>query len=232
MSQPTVEHDPLNSPHPIPWRWFLSLQAQASAARTPKSAAYRTHALISPDSHYAAYSRIQAQAHPEFALSHVKSVLLIEELKTRDLQTVVPQSPLAENPLADLDAPEEHSGAAAMLIPVSWSQHSDRLLSREFEAILGSDFASDYAVVWERDRHQTYTLAPGTILYTHAILLGWSQRYPEQVLFRAGNLGEPEWPQWRVDLSGRTQSATNEQAQIFGQVSHYLWSGLQPERFS
>jgi hypothetical protein len=227
MPEPTVQHDPLGSPHPIPWRWVLALQAEAHAAGTRKAAAYRSPALISPDQSYAAYSRIQVQAAPEFTQCRISSTLFVENLKTRDLQTIVPQSPLAEHPLANPEAPTSYSGTAAMLIPISWTQDSDRLLTRDFEALLGSDFASDYAVIWERSGNQTFTLAPGTILYSHAILLGWSKIHPGQVLFRAGSIGEIEWPQWRVDFSGRTQAAVGDHPQTFGQVTRYLWSGTQ-----
>jgi hypothetical protein len=113
------------------------------------------------------------------------------------------------------------------MMPISWSENSDRLLTRDFEASLGSDFASDYAVVWDSTSNCTRTLAPSEIYYTHAILLGWSRHHPDRVLFRAGIMGQADWQQWTVDLRGRTLLAPDDQPVLFGSVSHSFWLGLQ-----
>ncbi len=114
-----------------------------------------------------------------------------------------------------------------MVIPVAWSETGDRLLAREFESLFGSDIASDYAVLMDCSRNRVKTLSPSHIQYTNAILLGWSKRDPEQVLFRAGILGEEQWQQWTVDAAGQTTLAKGDQPLIFGQVLSSVWTGPQ-----
>lgn len=117
-----------------------------------------------------------------------------------------------------------------MVIPVSWSAAGDRLLAREFESLFGSDLASDYAVVVDRNLNQVYTVAPTTIQYTNAVLLGWSQFYPERVLFRAGMLGEDYWPEWTVSVHGQTTQAMDDRPLIYGQVLNSVWTGPQMQK--
>jgi hypothetical protein len=187
---------------------------------------YRSQSLISPDQQYAAYSRIQLQVETEFYQSQVNSVLFIENLRTGDLQTIIPTSPLANNPFANPMA--ERSGIISIAIPVSWSNSGDRLLAREFESIFGSDIASDYAVLVNRSLNRVSTIAPTQIHYTNAVLLGWSQAHPDRVMFEAGIIGESEWQRWTVDVSGQTQRAERDDHPIvYGQVSTSIWTGPQ-----
>jgi hypothetical protein len=220
--------DPLDSPHPIPWAWILSIQNQATDTGQFLERSFRSDALIAPDGRYAAYSRIQISAEPEMHKTQITSVLFVEYLPDRDLATVTATSPIASlirHPEANQ---EELKGMAAVIVPISWSQTGDRLLSREFETALCSDYASDYAVVWDQANSVTYTLSPGEISYSQAVLLGWSHLHPNCVLFKAGMVGDVEWPQWTVDLHGRTQPAIHDQPQVFGKRSQFLWSGAQP----
>lgn len=223
----STQIDPLDSPHPVPWNWVLANQSSPSPA--PRLRYYRTQALISPDGVYAAYSRIQMRVEREFTQSQVSSVLFIENLRTGDLQTIPVDAPLAENPFGSYaEAPP--TGGIAIAIPVAWSANSDRLLAREFESLFGSGMGSDYAVIWDRTSGRVSTVAPGGIAYTNAILLGWSRTHPNSVLFRAGELGDPEWRIWAVEANGRTQPAFEDQPIGFGQTMTHIWAGPQATR--
>jgi hypothetical protein len=114
-----------------------------------------------------------------------------------------------------------------MIVPVSWSAESDRLLAREFESLFSSDMASDYAVIVDCSTKRVSTVAPTSISYTHAILLGWSQAHPDRALFMAGNLGEGDWPLWTVAASGETELATGDRPLVLGQTVSNLWMGPQ-----
>jgi hypothetical protein len=228
MSHPSWQVDPLDSPHPVPWGWVLATMATGNPGHHSRQYFYRSQSLISPDQDYAAYSRIKIQVEPEYFQSCVTSVLFLENLRTGDLQAITPAAPLADNPF--LNGGMDLLGRISMVIPVSWSAAGDRLLAREFESLFGTDLASDYAVVVDRNGNQVYTVAPTTIQYTNAVLLGWSQFYPEQVLFRAGMLGEESWPQWTVDVQGQTRRATGDRALIYGQVLNSVWTGPQMQR--
>lgn len=151
---------------------------------------YRSPSLVSPDGMYAAYSHIQMQSQPELYRSRVSSVMFVENLQTGELQVINATSPLADNPLVLMEVP----GVISILTPVGWSKTSDRLLARQFEGLFSSSDASDFAVIWNRQQNRTSTVAPSQIAYNHdiSILLGWSQVDPNQVLFRAGNLGDEQ----------------------------------------
>lgn len=186
---------------------------------------YRSQSLVSPDGQYAAYSRIQLQLSSQFTQNRIASILFVENLQTGELQTVTPASPFADNPFV-ADAVLNQSGTIAMLVPIAWSERSDRLLVREFESLFGSSLASDFAVIWDRQSNHTYTLAPTQIQYSNAVLLGWSQAHPSQVLFRAGNMGDENWPLYAVDTSGQTTYAAEDQPITYGQANS-VWAGPQ-----
>ncbi|MGC8713058.1 MAG: hypothetical protein ACP5RH_11760 [Leptodesmis sp.] len=228
MSYQSRQIDPLDSPHPIPWGWVLATITAGSSGNLSRLYYYRSQSLISPDQDYAAYSRIQIRVEPEYFRSCVTSVLFLENLRTGDLQAITPSAPLADNPF--LDTGIDLLGRISMVIPVSWSASGDRLLAREFESLFGSDLASDYAVIVDRHGEQVYTVAPTRMQYTNAVLLGWSQLYPERVLFRAGTLGEEYWPQWTVDVHGQTTRAVGDRPLIYGQVLNSVWTGPQMQK--
>jgi hypothetical protein len=215
MIKPTVQIDPLNSAHPIPWEWILATHAEVSSNFGSGVRYYRSPSLISNNGDYAAYSCIELQVQRELYYCHTSSVMFVENLRTGELQTVTASSPVAQHQSCS-SKESELAGLMAILIPVSWNKTGDRILAREFEAIFSTSDMTDYAVVWDTNQNQTHTIAPASSLYTHAVLLGWSQSYPEEVLFRAGNLGDRTWPIWAVDLSGRTVAANQDQPQIFG----------------
>lgn len=228
MTQQSVQLDPLNSPYPIPWNWVLATQEEA-ASTIPRLRYYRTQALISPDGQFAAYSRIQMQVMPDFTHSRVNSVLFVENLRTGDLQTITASSPFADNPFVP-NAEPQRAGTIAILIPVAWSASGDRILAREFESFFGTDIASDFAVVWERQSNRIRTIAPSGMQYSNAILLGWSRTNPDRVLFQAGNIGDENWDLWAVDFAGQTIAALEDQPVTFGQTVTNVWAGPQAHR--
>lgn len=187
---------------------------------------YRSPSLISPGGEYAAYSRIQLHLSPNFVENRVASILFVENLRTGELQTITPAAPFADNPFV-ADAVLNQPGTIAMLLPIAWSERGERLLSREFESMFGSGLASDFAVIWDRHSNRTYTLAPTQVQYSNAVLLGWSRMHPSQALFRAGNMGDENWPLYAVDTSGQTTRATEDQPITYGQVSSNTWAGPQ-----
>jgi hypothetical protein len=226
MSQQSVQIDPLNSPHPVPWNWVLAMLTALPPGAPAKLHYYRSQSLLSADRRYAAYSRIQMQVESEFWGSNVSSILFLENLETGDLQAVTPASPLADNPF--LSSGGDLAGKISIVIPISWSQSGDRLLARVFESLFCSDIASDYAVIVDRAANRISTVAPTCTQYTTAILLGWSQSDPDQVLFQAGNLGDEDWQLWSVNSAGQTIPAKQDAPITFGQVVSNVWMGPQP----
>lgn len=235
----SVSCDPLNSPYPVPWNWVMAALAEkpASENQPPEKPAqpeassfryYRSQSLLSPDGMFAAYSRIQLQRSAEIPHSRIVSILFVERLATGELQTITPAAPFTDNPFV-ADALLHQPGTIAMLIPVAWSEDGERLLAREFESKFCSSLASDFAVVWERRLNRTYTVAPTQIQYSNAVLLGWSQAYPNHVLFQAGQMGETNWPFYAVDANGQTQQVSSDQPLSFGQYANGFWG---PQSFS
>jgi hypothetical protein len=226
MSSPQLL-DPLNSPYPVPWNWVMAILSEQKPPKTaPETASvfryYRSQSLVSPDGNYLAYSRIQLQTSGDWRQNRIASILFVESLKTGELQTVTPAAPFADNPFV-ADAMLNQPGTIAMLVPVGWSEGSERLLAREFESMFGSSLASDFAVIWERSSNRTHTLAPTQIQYSNAVLLGWSQSYPSHVLFRAGQMGQEHWPLYAVDANGQTLCASEDHPITFGQYANYVW---------
>jgi hypothetical protein len=203
----------------------MAMMAEKPASSTPSFRYYRSQSLISPNGEYAAYSRIQFQLSSDFTQNRIASILFVENLQTGELQTITPAAPFADNPFV-ADAVLNQPGTIAMLVPIAWSERGERLLAREFESMFGSSLASDFAVIWERQSNRTYTLAPTQIQYSNAVLLGWSQACPSRVLFRAGNMGDENWPLYMVDASGQTTQAAEDEPITFGHANSN-WAGPQ-----
>ncbi|UBF25837.1 hypothetical protein K9N68_30555 [Kovacikia minuta CCNUW1] len=158
MSQQSVQLDPLNSPHPVPWNWVMAMVTEIAPGAPAKQHYYRSQSLLSDDRRYAAYSRIQMQVQPDFWHSNVNSILFLENLETGDLQAITPTSPLADNPF--LSSGSDLAGKISIVIPVSWSESGDRLLARVFESLFCSDVASDYALIVDQTANRISTIAP------------------------------------------------------------------------
>ncbi len=219
-----VSTDPLGSPHPIPWDWMMKTQAEFGQKGRSGVRYYRSPSLVSPDGKYAAYTRIQLHAEPELYRSQAKSVLFVEDLQTGRLQVIRASSPIAEGLLA-VEAGEEVPGILSILLPVSWSATGDRLLSRQLEGYFSTSDATDYAVVWERQSNKSVTLNPVSNENGTAVLLGWNHLNPDQVLFRAGELGQEDWFVWAMSIDGTTLLANQPESVTYGQTVTHSWTG-------
>ena len=217
--------DPLNSPHPVPWNWVLATQAAMHAAGEQGVRYYRSPSLLSPDGQYAAYSRMQLHVTEAPHTNHVDSVLFVENLNTGSLGVITARSPFAA--ALGSGSPQPLPGSISLLVPVSWSADSQQMLAREFDGIFNSSDLTDYGLVWNRHTNDTTLVAPQSIDYSTAVLLGWSGQRPDQVLFQAGQFGQEEWALWQVNLEGETAIAFEDQPLVLGQQVTNLWDGPQ-----
>lgn len=116
-------------------------------------------------------------------------------------------------------------------MPVSWSEKSDRFLARKFEGIFNTGDSTDQAVIWDLQKNQTNTVAPAQEVNEHekiAVLLGWSKNDPDHVIFRAGEMGEEEWPLVKVAIDGKTAATTDaDQPITYGDKLTQVWAGPQ-----
>lgn len=218
-----LQVDPLNSPFPVPWNWILAAQ-DTGLADEPHF--FRSASLLSPDGRLAAYSRIRMDGAADLFRCRVSSVLFIENLETGTLQVLSAHSPLACDPWRKTSQGQE-PGAIAILIPIGWNAAGTQLLAREFEGMFCSSEATDYAVVWDRCQNTHWTLNPQDLEHDCAILLGWSDLEPTEVLFRVGCLGDRDWPVVAVSPGGIRLAEPEEQGVVFGQVATSLWMGPQ-----
>jgi hypothetical protein len=229
-----AQTDPIGSPHPIPWQWILATQEAIGAKGGSGVRYYRSIPVISPDGKYAIYSRVQMEVKPEMHNSRVNSVLFVEDKQTKRLRVMTSTSVVIDPLLkrqAILSAQEDNDGKIGVLVPVSWSEKGDRFLARKFVAIFNTADATDQAVIWNRQQDNLNVVSPVQSQDDHekiAILLGWSKKQPNNVLFRAGELGEENWPLLQVANDGRTVdiSAEGDQAVTFGEKGS-IWADPQ-----
>lgn len=221
-----VQTDPLNSPYPVPWSWITETFAAQGGSR--QVAHYRSATLLSPDGVYAAYSRLQFTIGDALYRCQVQSILLLENLETGNLQAIQAASPLGGR-LWDPDRISDLPGAIGILMPVSWSHDSQRLLCREFEGVFCSSEATDYGVVWNRSSNMSHTLTPLGVTYDYAVLLGWSEEEPDALLFKTGVMGDRQTEQWRVRLDGRTVNGEFDESLVVGQPLRSVWNGPQAQ---
>lgn len=193
--------DPLNSPYPLPWSMIWEQQTLATERNRPVTLRYFTAGLRSPNGQLIAHSEIEVQLSPDFRQSHIFSQLIVKTAQGKVVQSIPSSMHLGQGPVKETSA-RQLRGTIAMLLPAAWSASGKKLLSRQFEAVFGSDVSSDYAVIWHSDQLRTKTITPLPINYDSATLLGWSQSNPEQVLFRTSILGEPQGTTLAVDLQG------------------------------
>ncbi len=201
-----VAADPLGSDIAIPWPQIQAALARAQQQNQPLTLFERTAPLSSPDGGSAVYSRLLIQARPQLLESKVSSVLFWQDLRTGEIQAVA-----ASQPRESREAATAELTGLAVLVPVAWSGSGLQVLCRDFQGGFATDFISDYALVWDRQQRQTFLLAPHSVRYSNAILLGWSRQHPDRALFKAGLIGEANWPQWTVQLDGQTAAAPEDQ---------------------
>ena len=229
-----TQSDPIGSPHPIPWKWIMATQEAIGGKGISGVRYYRSLPVISPDGKYAIYSRVQMEVKPEMHNSRVKSVLFMEDRQTKKLRVMTSTDqeidPLL-NKEASLSEEADNDGKIGVLVPVSWSEKGDRFLARKFVAIFNTADATDQAVIWNRQENNIDVVNPVQSEDDHekiAILLGWSKKQPNNVLFRAGELGEENWPLVQVANDGKTVdiSAEGDQPITFGE-SAKIWADPQ-----
>ncbi|MCF4970182.1 hypothetical protein [Nostoc sp. CMAA1605] len=226
--------DPIGSPHPIPWQWIVSTQEAIGSKGVTGVRYYRSVPVVSPDGKYAVYSRVQIDVKPEMYNSKVTSVLFVENRETKQLRVMASTTTL-QDPLVKTQTtttPEDSKeGKIGVLVPVSWSEKSDRFLARRFEGVFNTGDSTDQAVIWDRQKNQANTVAPAQTEEDHekiAVLLGWSKNEPDHVLFRAGEMGEENWPLVKVAIDGKTGATTeSDQPVTFGDKLSNVWAGPQ-----
>jgi len=229
--------DPIDSPHPIPWKWITATQEAIGSKGGSGVRHYRSVPVVSPDGKYAVYSRVQLDVKPQMYNSHVTSVLFVQDMQTKKLWVMASTTPVTD-PLLKVKAVKaaaseetDPSGKIGVLVPVSWSEKGDRFLARKFEGLFNTGDSTDSAVIWDRQKNHANTVAPANEADEHekiAVLLGWSKRQPDHVLFRAGELGEENWPLMQVANDGKTVTTTNEDQPItFGKKVTEIWAGPQ-----
>ncbi|YAF97131.1 MAG: hypothetical protein AB3A66_05540 [Nodularia sp. CChRGM 3473] len=228
--------DPIGSPHPIPWEWIVATQEAISANGGSGVRHYRSVPVISPDGRYVVYSRVQLEVRPEMYNSKVTSVMFVEDTQTKKLRVMASTAPLRDPLLnTNLASPEpvdtDRNGRIGVLVPVSWSEKSDRFLARKFEGKFNTGDSTDQAVIWDRQRNHINTVAPAREEHEHekiAVLLGWSKNQPDHALFRAGEMGEEDWPLVQVASDGKTLNTTDtDQPITFGKKVTEVWAGPQ-----
>ncbi|NJN32802.1 MAG: hypothetical protein HC824_22120 [Synechococcales cyanobacterium RM1_1_8] len=207
---------------------------------------YRSSALRSPDGRWLAYSRIHFTPAPQLHASQVESLLLLEDLLEGRLQAQA-SSPFPSaassagtssagtssagtaDPFAPAaDCSPSPAGSIAILMPIAWNQTGDRLLARQFEGRFCSSMATDYALIWETLTGQVQTLTPPR--QEQAMLLGWSQRHPQAVLFEAGSLYDSPMPRWRMTGPGAAVPAPEDQPLGYGEAIADSLMGPQTHR--
>lgn len=230
----TTPTDPIDSPHPIPWKWIVMTQENIGGKGGSGVRYYRSVPVISPDGRYAVYSRIQMEVKPEMYNSRVSSTLFVEDMKTKRLRVMAATSkydPLLIKQVSS-SVEDENKGKIGVLVPVSWSEKGDRFLARQFEGIFNTADATDRAVIWDRQKNDVSTVSPHQEADEHekiAVLLGWSKSQPDNVLFRAGELGEEDWPLVQVAIDGKTVNINTDGDQpiTFGEKIKSVWGDPQ-----
>ncbi len=237
-AQAAEQQDPIGSPYPIPWKWIQSTHQAMTARGISGVRHHRSLPVISPDGRYAVYSRVQLDVKPEFHASRVSSVLFVEDRQTKKLRIVSSTStnydPLMKPRISNLqqqDDPNGH-GTIGVLVPVSWSEKGERFLARKFEGWLGTSDSTDRAVIWDKQKNNSNTVAPSHTEDEHekiSILLGWSKTQPGNVMFKTGELGDEEWPLVNVSSDGKTVSAADIDLPVtYGQKVTKMW-GSEPQ---
>jgi hypothetical protein len=215
-TQAIQAQDPLNSTYPVPWDVIWQKQAQATQSGKILTLRYQSATLVSPDGQRLAHSEINAQLSPEVTQSSVSSRLIITNAKGKVLQSIPSTLHLGNDSVKETTA--QPIGTLSILMPATWSKDGQQLLTRQFEAVLGSDMSSDYALVWNRKTQMVKTVTPTPQNYDTAILLGWSARNPDQILFRTAILGEQKTDLVAVSRDGTTIATKSDQTLPVGNI--------------
>ncbi|MEM6754865.1 MAG: hypothetical protein AAF630_18060, partial [Cyanobacteria bacterium P01_C01_bin.38] len=202
------QQDPIGSPYPLPWKWIMATQEAVSSNVGSGVRYYRSTPVISPDGRYSIYSRVKLEVKPQMHKSRVSSVLFVEDRKNNHLKVVASTSALIDPLLKakEMRGEAEIPGKIGVLVPVSWSENGERFLARKFEGLFNTAHATDQALIWNRQKNRSNTVAPSRKNHQHdiAVLLGWSKNAPDNVVFQAGEMGQETWPTITVANDGRT----------------------------
>ncbi len=225
--------DPIGSPHPIPWKWITATQETVNANSGSGVRYYRSSPVISPDGRYSIYSRVKLEVKPQMHKSRVSSVLFVEDRQTNNLKVVASTSALVD-PLLKASVIQGKAsqipGKIGVLVPVGWSENGERFLARKFEGLFNTAHATDKALIWNRENDRANTVAPSQKNHQHdiAILLGWSKNTPDNVVFKAGEMGQETWPTITVANDGQTVATPEvDRATTFGRKATDVWAGPQ-----
>ncbi len=227
------QQDPIGSPHPVPWKWITATQEAVSSKNGSGVRYYRSAPVMSPDGRYSIYSRVRLEVKPQMHKSRVSSVLFVEDRKTNNLKVVASTSALVDPLLEAKEMGGEASqipGKIGVLVPVGWSENGERFLARKFEGLFNTAHATDQALIWNRQKNHSNTVAPSQKNHQHdiAILLGWSKNTPDNVVFQAGEMGQETWPTITVANDGRTVATPEvDQPTTFGRKTTDVWAGPQ-----
>jgi len=227
------QQDPIGSPHAIPWKWITATQETVSVNGGSGTRYYRSVPVISPDGRYSIYSRVKLEVKNQMHKSRVSSVLFVEDRKTNHLKVVASTSALIDPLLKAKGMRGENSqipGKIGVLVPVGWSENGERFLARKFEGLFNTAHATDQALIWNRQKNHANTVAPSqkNHQYDIAVLLGWSKNAPDNVVFRAGEMGQETWPTITVANDGKTVATPEiDQPTTFGRKANDIWAGPQ-----
>ncbi len=213
----TQAQDPLNSAYPVPWSMIWQNQTQATQTGKRMTLRYVSGAIASPDGQRNAHSELYLDLHPEVTQSQVASQLIITDAKGGEIQRIASSMHLGDGMVKESSGTST-VGTLSILMPATWSKDGQQLLARQFEAVFGSDVSSDYALVWNRNTQHVKIVAPVPQDYDTAILLGWSHRNPEQVLFRTAILGEQNTALVAVNYDGTTVASEGDRVLPSGQL--------------
>lgn len=214
----TQAQDPLNSAYPVPWDMIWKNQTQATQSGKVITLRYVSGAIASPDGQRNAHSEISLELHPDVTQSRVASHLIITNAKGAEIQKIASSMHLGDGMVKETSATAAPVGTLSILMPATWSKDGQQLLARQFEAVFGSDVSSDYALIWNRNTQQVKTVAPVPQDYDTAILLGWSHRNPDQILFRTAILGEKNTALVAVNRDGITVASEGDRILPLGQL--------------
>jgi hypothetical protein len=192
-------------------------QTQATQTGKVMTLRYVSEAIASPDGQLKAHSVLSLELHPAVTQSRIVSHLIITDAKGAEIQRVASSMHLGDGMVKETSG-ASIAGTLSILMPATWSTDGQQLLARQFEAVFGSDVSSDYALVWSRKTQQSKTVAPVPQDYDTATLLGWSQRNPDQILFRTAILGETHTTLVAVNHNGTTVASEGDQILPLGHL--------------
>jgi hypothetical protein len=206
--------DPLESPYSIPWQSIQKAQDKVTQTGRPQSFRYQSAVSVSPDQTVKAQAELTLTLHPDLRQSLIRSEIVIQA--GAQIQRFPSTMHLTLEGLQESAAPPP--GTFSILMPAVWSADGQSLLIRQLEGVFGSDVASDYALVWQRNQVGLRSYSPAAMDYDSATLMGWSQERPGEILFQTRQLGNPAVQLVTVHLNGTTLASPGDRPFQVGAV--------------